>query len=99
MTIRGDVTIDFELSPRVVTVAAPSVEITIQDLHDTLAFLEDEPEGHQYPNLISSAGKETLDVTTSVGSRPHCKTLWWNSRLVPMSGIRQPTQRATLPAD
>lgn len=60
MAFRSDLSIDWELSPRVVTVADPSALLTVQDLHDTLTDLEDTIEGGQYDNLISSAGKETL---------------------------------------
>jgi hypothetical protein len=68
MTVRNDLTINWELSPRIVTVAAPSTEITIQDLHDTLTrAFEDSLEGHQHPNLISSAGKEPLGGGVEVG--------------------------------
>ncbi len=65
MPERGDVTVD--PVQRLITVAAPSTEITIQDLHDTLVNIEDEIDFLQWPKLISSAGKEVLDATTKVG--------------------------------
>lgn len=40
MPFRSDVSIDWESSPRIITVAAPSTEITVQDLADTLRDLE-----------------------------------------------------------
>ncbi len=69
MTIRTDVTVNYEVSPRIATVAAPSVEISLQDLHDTLTTIEDSVslEGPQHPGLISSAGKEDLGGSVSVG--------------------------------
>ena len=40
MSFRADITIDWSLSPRIITVAAPSVEVSMQDLYDTLRTLE-----------------------------------------------------------
>jgi len=42
MPIRGDITVNWDLSPRVIIVAAPSAELVIQDLHDTMRSLEDD---------------------------------------------------------
>lgn len=67
MSIRDDVTIDWTGDPRVLTVAAPSVEITIQDIVDTCRNFEDSPEGMFHPRLIDAAGKEFLGGTTYVG--------------------------------
>jgi hypothetical protein len=67
MTIRTDVTIDWSSSPRIIEVAAPSTEISIQDLHDTCKYFEDNVEGVLHPYLIDSAGKEFLGGTLYVG--------------------------------
>lgn len=69
MTIRTDFTIDYEVSPRIITIATPSVEVTLQDLHDTLTTAEDDiiSEGATHPNLILSSGKEDLGGGTLVG--------------------------------
>jgi len=40
VTVRSDVTIDWTTSPRIITVAAPSTAITVQDLSDTIRALE-----------------------------------------------------------
>ena len=40
MAIRNDVNIDWSVSPRVITVLAPSTEISMQDLYDTLRSME-----------------------------------------------------------
>lgn len=40
MAFRSDVTIDWTVSPRIITVASPSTTITIQDLADTIRVLE-----------------------------------------------------------
>jgi hypothetical protein len=67
MAIRNDISVDFSVSPRVAIIDAPSTEVTIQDLHDTLRSIESSSQGIVYSPLISSAGKETLDATTKVG--------------------------------
>jgi len=68
MTVRTDLIIDYELSPRIITVQAPSVELNIQDLHDTVtSSFEDSIEGSEHPNLISTAGKEELGGGVLVG--------------------------------
>lgn len=67
MATRDDLSVRWDLSPRIITVAAPSTEITIQDLHDTLRDLEDEPRNLIYPAIVSSAGKEPLGGGVTVG--------------------------------
>lgn len=67
MTIRTDLTVDWQSSPRVIEIAAPSTEITIQDLHDTCKHFEDSVDNVSYEYLIDSAGKEFLGGTTYVG--------------------------------
>ena len=67
MTIRTDVSVDWERSPRVITVAAPSTEITIQDLVDTCRYYEELLVNIDDPHLINAAGKEFLGGTTYVG--------------------------------
>lgn len=67
MAVRDDITVRWDLSPRIVFVAAPSTNVTIQDLYDTLRDLEDEPPEMIYPSIISAAGKEDLGGGVSVG--------------------------------
>ncbi len=67
MTIRTDISIDWDSSPRVIEVASPSDEISIQDLHDTCKYFEDNPVGMLHPYLIESAGKEFLGGALYVG--------------------------------
>ena len=60
--------VDFVVSPRIITIPAPIVEVSIQDLHDTLTNIEDDPpNGMQYERLIRSAGKELLGGGVAVG--------------------------------
>lgn len=67
MTIRMDVAVEWEVSPRVITVAAPSGEITIQDLVDTCRYHEELLQNIDNSHLINAAGKEFLGGITYVG--------------------------------
>lgn len=67
MSVVPGVTVDFVSSPRVITIPAPLTAISVQDLHDTVRDLEDEPSAMQYPHLIDSAGKEDLGGGVAVG--------------------------------
>jgi len=67
MAFRNDVSINWEVSPRIILVAAPSVEITIQDLHDTLRTLEAQTEAMDDPAIVDTAGKEPLGGGVYVG--------------------------------
>lgn len=82
MASRTDVTVNWELSPRVVTVAAPSAEILVQDLHDTLTDIQDSITGSEHPDLISTTGGESLGGGTFVGltSRLNNAVLAFQSR-------------------
>ena len=67
MTVRTDITMDWESSPRIATIAAPSTELNVQDLHDTLVSLEDSLVGGQHTRAILSSGKEDLGSAVLVG--------------------------------
>jgi len=67
MTIRSDVSVDFTVSPRIITVAAPSTSITMQDLLDTLRSIEDDVWNMRFPKLVDSAGKTQLKVGKLTG--------------------------------
>ena len=67
MAFRSDVIVDWSVSPRIVTVQAPSTEITIQDLLDTLRELEQEMANIIFNSIISAAGKEALGGGVTVG--------------------------------
>lgn len=66
MTIRTDIVVDWEASPRVITIEEPSTEITLQDLVDTCRYLEQDPDAMDDPSLISASGKEQLGGGVSV---------------------------------
>lgn len=67
MTVRDDISVRWDLSPRLITIAAPSTEITIQDLHDTLREREQRVQNMIYPSIVSTAGKESLGGGVFVG--------------------------------
>ena len=60
MTTRTDVVQDFANSPRVQTVAAPSVEYIVQDVVDTTREFEDGFRGMSELKLLDASGKEEL---------------------------------------
>ncbi len=70
MTERTDISVDWELNPRLFIVDLPSTEVLAQDSHDTLTGLQDDEaggEGHQFPNITESTGKDDLGGGTSAG--------------------------------
>lgn len=67
MTIRTDLTFEWETSPRIITVLAPSVELNIQDLVDTCRYHEMQLENMDDDQLIAAAGKEPLGGGVQVG--------------------------------
>lgn len=67
MAVRDDIRVNWALSPRIITILAPSTEITIQDLHDTLTDMEDEPANLGFDQIISTSGKEPLGGGVFVG--------------------------------
>ncbi len=68
MATRNDVNADYQPSPRVVEVSAPSTELTVQDLLDTLRISEEAfAEGLAFDKLIDAAGKEDLGGGVLVG--------------------------------
>ena len=67
MAIRNDLSINWSASPRIITVDAPSVEITCQDLLDTLRFEEAQPANMDDKTIVDASGKETLDDSNNVG--------------------------------
>jgi hypothetical protein len=67
MTIRTDFSVDYLVSPRIITIAAPSLELTIQDLIDTIRDIEDNITSMGYPKLLNASGKEPLGGGVFVG--------------------------------
>jgi hypothetical protein len=67
MAVRNDISIRYDLSPRLAEVAPGSNEITVQDSHDTLTGIQDSVEGSEFPDLVDTAGGETLGGGVFVG--------------------------------
>ncbi|MEE9459783.1 MAG: hypothetical protein V3V84_08485 [Candidatus Bathyarchaeia archaeon] len=68
MVTRSDVNVDYQPSPRVVEVAAPSTELTIQDTVDTIRISEEGfAAGLAFDKVIDAAGKEDLGGGVLVG--------------------------------
>ncbi len=67
MAVRNDLTVDWFSTPRIITIASPSTDITIQDLLDTCRELEDDLSNMVYDRLASAAGKEDLGGGVQVG--------------------------------
>ncbi len=67
MSVINGVTVDFSVSPRIVTIPISISEVSVQDFHDTIRDIEDSPTNMGYDILISSAGKESLGGGVAVG--------------------------------
>ncbi len=60
MAFRSDVTVCYSISPRLIIVDAPSTNITIQDLHDTVQEIDQRQENLNRANLIQTSGGADL---------------------------------------
>lgn len=70
MSIRNDIIIDWNVSPRLIKLlkgGANDDNISLQDLTDTLRSLEAQPESMSYPFIVNSSGKEELGGGVLVG--------------------------------
>jgi hypothetical protein len=67
MSVRSDISIAWAASPRIIEVAAPSVQLKCQDLHDTLRYLAALPEAMDEDDIVDSSGKEPLGGGITVG--------------------------------
>ena len=78
MASRDDITVNFELDPRLADVSLPSTEVTVQDSHDTLTDIQETSEGHQYPQLLVNAettGGQSLSAGVTVGLTQNLENL------------------------
>lgn len=66
MTTRDDVAFDLSRSPRIAQIAAPSIEMIMQDYVDTTRPFESSFEAMSHPFLMSASGKEDLGGGTLV---------------------------------
>ena len=67
MAIRNDFTIDWNVLPRIITVDAPSTSVSMQDLLDTLRFMEALPTSMDNAPIVDASGKELLDTGLNNG--------------------------------
>lgn len=67
MATRDDFSVNFEVTPRLVDITSNSLELSVQDSHDTLTTIQDSSEGGQFEFLTSTTGGESLGGGTSVG--------------------------------
>ena len=93
MTTRSDVEVTYVTSPRVAEVQAPSTEIIMQDLVDTLRKEEDSFEGMVFKKLINASGKEDLGGGVSVGI-----TVAMQNLLLAFQGRTTPAQTGNVTA-
>lgn len=67
MAIIPGVTVNWELSPRVITIPVAQTSVTVEDMQDTLLDLEDDEQGMLFPHLRNTSGGEDLGGGVSVG--------------------------------
>ena len=67
MATRTDIFVRWELAPRIIEITAPSVELTLQDLVDTVRVLEQAFIGMTNPHLLNAGGKQNLGGGVLVG--------------------------------
>lgn len=67
MAIRGDIRVNFDPSPRIITIQAPSTELNLQDLVDTLRTIEAEQDNLSFDHLLDASGKQALGGGVFVG--------------------------------
>ena len=68
MAYRLDISVDWLVSPRIITIQAPSTLCSMQDLYDTLRFLEARSVSMDDKPIVDASGKEPLDASgTKVG--------------------------------
>jgi len=69
MSVRNDITINWNVSPRIIEVSkdgASPTSLTIQDLYDTVRDLASKEKGLTYDEIIDAGGRETLSTTEKV---------------------------------
>ena len=67
MAVRDDVSVRYDLDPRLAEIEPGSNDITAQDSHDTLTGIQDSISGSEFSDLVSSAGGEDLGGSVFVG--------------------------------
>jgi hypothetical protein len=67
VAILNNTTVNWRLSPRIITIDSAYTNITVTDLHETLLALEDDVEGILWPHLRETSGGEALGGGVTVG--------------------------------
>lgn len=67
MAFRDDITIDWDLSPRIIEVASPSTELNVQDLYDTLRVHGSYATNMDDLEIVDASGKEQLGTNLYIG--------------------------------
>lgn len=67
MAIIAGVTVEWWLSPRIITIPSPIVSVSIEDLQDTLLDLEDDVSGMVWKHLRETSGGQNLGGGVLVG--------------------------------
>jgi len=58
MAILEEITVDWDVSPRIVNVNSGTGELTIQDLYDKLRYLASQPDAMDDAEIVDAGGKE-----------------------------------------
>ena len=66
MALIENVTVNW-ISPRIITIPVPIIDISIDDLNDTLQNIEDSEEGIAHPTLRAASGKDELGGGLFIG--------------------------------
>ena len=67
MPILANTTVNWRVSPRIITIDSAFTEITVTDLHETLLDLEDDDEGMIWETTRNTSGGEALGGGVTVG--------------------------------
>jgi len=91
MASRNDLDITYNDDPRVAEVQAPSAEIIMQDLVDTLRDAEYSWQGNTFKKLVNASGKEDLGGGVKVGI-----TVAMQNLLLAFAGRTTPAETGTV---
>jgi hypothetical protein len=85
MATRNDITVDYQLSPRIAVLADPAATLSLQDYVDTLRVAESSFQGMSFPFLLSASGKEDLGdgVTVAITVQEQNLQLAFEARRTP----------------
>lgn len=81
MAVRNDIIINWAVSPRIATIAAPSVRANIQDIVDTFRTLESEMGALDDDFLMDASGKDFLDEEEGIEKRVGITLKLLNTRI------------------